>query len=277
MRNGGNSGNRDWPWSHWSAVKTLLIINCLIYILCNMGTVGEELCFFLSLNRMGIQHYQLWRPFTYMFTHMTFMHIFGNMWSLWIFGSLLEPALGKTRFYKLYLFSGLIGAATWLLANWWGEPAICIGASGSVFGIMVATAMSFPHAKLQLIIPPISLKMRTFAILYCLYEIYAELSINDNVAHLAHLGGALGAIIFMRRLLKRSSFQNNPSCQWLKNIFRMKNEKKDNSSHSSNSLGELDSNEVDRVLDKLAATGRSSLTQEEKALLEEASRRLRDN
>ena len=276
MRDGGRGSRDSMPWSNWSAVKTLLIINFVVFLLCNFGNAGERLRNFLALNCYGVSQFQLWRPFTYMFTHMTTWHILGNMWSLWLFGKMLENTLGKSKLFQLYIFSGLIGAGTWLLANWWGQDALCIGASGSVFGIMVAAAMMFPTAELQLLFPPIAMKLRTFAILYCVYEIYAEAQIHDNVAHLAHLGGALGAIIFMQKLMSQRTKRNNPSSIWLKNIFKKKNTSQQSSGSSGNGLGELDSDEVDRVLDKLATTGRSSLTPEETALLEEASRRLRD-
>lgn len=276
MRSGGGGSRGSFPWSNWSAVKTLLIINIIVFLLCNLGETGKRLTVFLSLNRYALCNYKFWGPFTYMFTHATFWHIFGNMWSLWLFGGLIENTLGKTKTFQLYLFSGLIGAGLWMLANWNEPIAICIGASGSVFGFMVAAAMAFPDVKLQLLFPPVSMKMRTFAICYCIYEIFAEWSINDNVAHLAHLGGALGAVIFMRSLLKSSSKRNNSSLKWLKNIFHKKNAAPSGNPSSGGGLGELDSDEVDRVLDKLATTGRSSLTPEETALLEEASRRLRD-
>jgi len=271
----GSGGRSNLPWSNWSAVKTLLIINLIVFLLCNFGNMGRTLTYYLSLNRYAFNDYKFWGPFTYMFTHTTFWHVFGNLWSLWLFGGLIENSLGKTKTFQLYIFSGLIGAALWLLANWNEYNAICIGASGSVFGFMVAAAMAFPDVKLQLIFPPVAMKMRTFAILYCLYEIYAEYAMHDNIAHLAHLGGALGAVIFMRSLLKNSSKRNNLSFKWLKSIFRKKNSEP-RPDGPSGGLGELDSDEVDRVLDKLAATGRSSLTPEEAALLEEASRRLRD-
>ena len=276
MRNDGGGSRGNYPWSNWSAVKTLLIINIIVFFLCNLGETGKRLTILLSLNRFAFYDFKFWGPITYMFTHATFWHFFGNMWSLWLFGGLIENTLGKARTFQLYIFSGLIGAGLWMLANWTEPLAICIGASGSVFGFMVAAAMAFPNVKLQLIFPPVSMKMRTFAIFYCIYEIFAEMSINDNVAHLAHLGGALGAVIFMRALLKKSSKRNNSNLKWLKNIFHKKNSAPPSSGSSSGGLGELDSDEVDRVLDKLATTGRSSLTPEETALLEEASRRLRD-
>ena len=281
MRRGQQRGR--WPWDSWSAVKLLLIINVVVWVLCNLGENGERFCYFMSLSCDGVRSLQLWKPFTYMFTHVSAWHLFVNLWALWMFGKLVEMAIGKSRMIQLYLFSGLIGAVIWLLFNWHGSPAVCIGASGATFGIMVAAAMAFPTMRVQLIFPPISMKLRTLAIVYCAYEIFAEIGTISNIAHLAHLGGALGAFIFMRRLFAAMPGKN-PTAEWLKGIFKRTVPRSrpstsgDASSQAStgNGLGDLDSDEVDRVLDKLAATGRSSLTPDEKALLEEASRRLRD-
>ena len=280
MRNGGGGARSNLPWANWSAIRTLLTINVCIFLACSIDkNVGDKVVECMALSRDALSNYKFWCPFTYMFTHQTFMHIFGNLWSLWLFGGLIENVLGKPKTFMLYIFSGLIGAGTWLLANWWSSaPYVrCIGASGSVFGFMVAAAMAFPDVKLQLLFPPVSLKMRTFAILYCLYEIYAEYGMNqDNIAHLAHLGGALGGFIFMRALLGKSSRRNKLRFKFLNSILKRMQSASHAQKPSGDSPDELDSDEVDRVLDKLAATGRSSLTPEETALLEKASRWLRD-
>lgn len=264
----------------WSAVKTLLVINVAMFVLCNLGKFGARVEGYSALSCEDIRHFELWRLFTYMFTHVDFWHIFGNMWSLLIFGGLVERAIGKQRMFGLYVFSGLIGAVTWLLSNWWLEiPSMCIGASGATFGIMLAAALAFPDVKLQLLFPPVTLKMRTLIICLGVYEILMEFSIDSNVAHIAHLGGMLGGFLFMHQLCpSRWPFS---LVQWFKKLFRRQGGVRTfPGGTAQGSEGrkrpELDSAEVDRVLDKLSRTGRSSLTPEEMAILEEASRRLKD-
>lgn len=282
-----DSGSGDSaPWASWSAVKTLLISNIAVFFLCNVNNGFVD---FLALSWGGMEKLQVWKPFTYMFTHVDFMHIFGNMWSLWIFGGILEPVLGKRRMIQLYVFSGLIGAATWLLANW-GAPAGCIGASGSTFGIMCAAAMAYPDVKIQLLFPPVAMRLRTLAIVFGVYEIFLELGNSgyDNVAHLAHIGGMLGAFIYMRQLSPRFRLfgGNGGFSRWFSSLFKRQNTGSGGTDGNANRqgmgkrssrLGNLRSEDVDRVLDKLATSGRSSLTPEEAAILEEASRRLKDD
>ena len=264
MRGGGYGGGR-YPWSDWSAVKTLVVVNVAVFVLQQL--LGNGFTQFLALSAPGVWHLELWRPLTYMFAHAGLSHILFNMWSLWVFGGMVERVLGKARLVQLYVFSGLIGALWWLLANW-GSPALCVGASGSVFGVMAAAAMAFPNARMQLLFPPVEMRLRTLALCLALLEVVSEMADKgSNVAHLAHIGGMVGAFIFMRRLVP--GFGDGVLSRLTRGWRRPRSTKKDSR------LGRLDPREVDRVLDKLATSGRSSLTPEEQATLAEASRRLR--
>lgn len=264
MRGGGYGGGR-YPWSDWSAVKTLVVANVAVFVLQQL--LGDEFSQFLALSAPGVWHLELWRPLTYMFAHAGLSHILFNMWSLWVFGGMVERVLGKARLVQLYVFSGLIGALWWLLANW-GSPALCVGASGSVFGVMAAAAMAFPNARMQLLFPPVEMRLRTLALCLALLEVVSEMADKgSNVAHLAHIGGMVGAFIFMRRLVP--GFGDGVLSRLTRGWRRPRSTRKDSR------LGRLDPREVDRVLDKLATSGRSSLTPEEQATLAEASRRLR--
>lgn len=257
-------------------MKTLLVANIVIWLLCNLS---QRLLEGLCLSSLQVRNFELWRLGTYMFVHQGFGHLLMNMWGLWVFGELVENCLGKVRMYQLYVFSGFIGGLLWMLLNW-NRPAICIGASGAVFGVMMAAAIAYPQAEMQLLIPPVKMRLRTLALCLAGLEIILEIGNSglDSVAHLAHLGGMLGAFIYMRRLIQK--YQGNAGGglgEWLASWYRRLTRKTSSGGSGSKGsrLGDLDPQEVDRVLDKLATTGRSSLTPEEHEILDEASRRLR--
>ncbi|MBO4345555.1 MAG: rhomboid family intramembrane serine protease [Victivallales bacterium] len=247
-----------------------------------------------------IRKLQLWRLATYLFAHATTFHIFCNMWAVFLFGRGLERVLGCRRFLTLYFISGIIGALCWCLVNWNVETAAiaskgitlykiplskideaveagykllrieggCVGASGSVFGLLVATALAFPDVRIQLLFPPVAMKMRTFAIIYIVIEILSLFDKSSNVAHIAHLGGALGGFIYMRRLCPNGSF--------LGRLFRRRRRPAmrviSNDDLDDAEAAFLSSPEVARVLKKLSQVGHDGLTEEEKILLARVAR-----
>lgn len=212
---------------------------------------------------------ELYRMLTYMFLHGGFGHILFNMWGLYLFGSTLEARIGAKRFLALYLFSGLLGACFWLFFNW-GTRVPCIGASGALFGVILATAMFYPDMPIMLLFPPIPMKLRTFAIVYVCAEIFFEMSnIEGNVAHIVHLGGGLGgylfAIIFYREEVK-GFFPGFSS--------RKRRNKGISIDHNGWTIVDyeerISQKEVDRLLDKISMYGINSLTEEELETLRRA-------
>jgi hypothetical protein len=145
--------------------------------------------------------------------------------------------------------------------------SICIGASGALFGLMVASALAFPDARIMLLIPPIPLKLRTFAIVYCILEIVLALSAQGNIAHLAHLGGALGGFLYMRRLGCPAPFADALSNWWRK---RQRSTPDVNINPDNPST-----KEVNHILDRISEVGYDGLTEQEKAALKTASDNLR--
>jgi membrane associated rhomboid family serine protease len=236
----------------------------------------------LWLTAEPVRHGQVWRLLTYIFLHGGFWHILLNMWGLFMFGRSLEQRLGRWRFLALYLVSGLIGAGTWLLLNW-GSPVPVIGASGSVCGVVMATAMLFPDVRVILLIPPVPLKLKTFIVVFAVVEIFSELAIHDGIAHIAHLGGMLGGFFFMQHHLPRYSFGR--LFGRIPNPFRRKWRLHTNPAASAGrgaASGGADSadggdtmHDVDRVLDKIGREGINSLTAAERDVLERARERLR--
>lgn len=150
---------------------------------------------------------QVWRWVSYIFVHGDWRHILFNMWALRIFGPMVERELGRVQFFKLYFLCGVLGAAAWLPFNLGppsGPPSLLIGASAAVCGVLACAAVICPHNTVQLIIPPIPVKVRTLAIVLIGFDVCVIMfsGTNTRVAHLAHLGGAFGAAVYMRDYLK---------------------------------------------------------------------------
>lgn len=217
----------------------LIWVNVIVFLL--QWVTKHQLTVFLELTPDGIRGYEVWRLGTYMFAHGNPAHIFMNMWGLYMFGKPLEDRLGGTRFLNLYLLSGFIGGGTWLLFNWSATGPFggaVIGASGAVFGVMMAVAMLYPRERVVVLVPLLALcflsllpgipenviwigfvvclafsakmpqvpmKLRTLVLIYAVMEIVCELAqLQGGVAHLAHLGGMLGGFIYIRRAFGHS-------------------------------------------------------------------------
>lgn len=211
----------------------LIIINVLMWTAALVfRNKGIDLDRYLGLHYYDSDQYSSYQMFTYMFMHSqaSISHLFCNMFSLYMFGRLLEMVWGAQRFLIYYLVCG-VGAAIVQQLTWrWGmhdamahalaafNPAvsfdqinsmpyaelltycssyvnsyITVGASGSVFGILLAFGMLFPNAQLFLLFPPIPLKAKWLVIGYGVFELAAGVvgTTGDNVAHFAHLGGML--------------------------------------------------------------------------------------
>ena len=311
MRTREERGPMGWLNPNGSMVKALILANVVVFLL-DMLT-NRHLADLLLLHPWYVRQFQFWRLITYQFAHGGFMHLLFNMYGLWLFGRGVEQLLGQRRFLQLYLFSGIVGAGLWLLANWWGGGMAviveesgamgryiyksleqldlvlkdhpdyrlvsvyggCVGASGALFGVMAAAAMAFPNAVISLLFPPISLRMKTFIWVYALLEVVMAFDSHSNVAHLAHLGGMVGAFIYMRRLRRGQQFS---VLEWLKSRFsgfgrRSRRHGPDRNFPKMD--GGPTSEEVDRVLEKMSQEGYEKLTEAEKRTLEAASQRLR--
>ena len=194
------------------AVKNIIIINILVMIMTSLN------------ERFMIEHFALfyptspffrwWQPVTHLFMHGGFMHIFFNMYAVYIFGSVLERIWGTKKFLIYYFVTGL-GAALvhtgveWLQMQYWmaaaaeGRPAALtsihalkmtptVGASGAVFGLLMGYAMLYPDSIMSLIFPPISMKAKWFVLIYAAIELLTGITgTGAGIAHFAHLGGLI--------------------------------------------------------------------------------------
>ncbi len=146
-----------------------------------------------------------WQLLTYGFLHGDLMHIFFNMFGLWMFGRELELLMGSKRFL-IYFFTCVVGAGLiqLIVAGSSGVVYPTVGASGGVFGILLAYALTFPNRTVMLIFPPIPMKAKYFVVFYGLLELYFGVSgTMPGVAHFAHLGGMLFGFLLLKYWSKR--------------------------------------------------------------------------
>jgi len=162
----------------------------------------------LSLHPLGYG-FLPFQVVTYAFMHGNFGHLFFNMIGLWTFGQELERLWGPKRYMQYYGASVLSAAAIQLLVTWLlGSPYPTLGASGGLFGLLLAFGMLFPHRQVMLIIPPIPLKAKTLVIGYGALELFFGVTgTQEGVAHFAHLGGMLGGFLLIQYWRGRPPFQ----------------------------------------------------------------------
>jgi membrane associated rhomboid family serine protease len=188
------------PW-----VRALLIANVIVFFLTQSQ---PQLGVTLALFPAGVMS-RPWTPITYMFVHADFWHIFFNMLSLFFFGPRVEERLGKGHFLALYLVSGLAGA----LFSFLTPAALIVGASGAVFGVQLAFARYWPRVRI-LIWGVLPIEARWLVVIMTLVSLKGGFSGGGGIAHWAHLGGYIGAAVFlvvMDRLSPARSFRSRAS------------------------------------------------------------------
>jgi len=193
------------------AVTWLLGINTGIFLL--MALLGVRFSvesfvnfYFGLIPALVVQHGYIWQIITYGFIHFGFMHWFGNMLGLWMFGAAIEQAWGSRRFLELY-FIGVIGAAVTTVAISYahvlGNPMQpTVGASGGVFAILMAFGMLFADNEIMMIPFPFIIKAKYFVGILIVATLALAMAGGGNVAYVAHLGGLLFGYLYVKRGLK---------------------------------------------------------------------------
>ena len=196
----------------YSAVKILIAANVLMFILQSMTNGALDVLFALwPLHSIdGVSYFYPWQIITYAFLHSTdhVTHLLFNMLGLWMFGAEVERYVGPRRLLVCYFASVVTAALSQLfIPNLFGAPpAATVGASGGVFGLLLAYAFLFPTRKVIPLIPPIPMPAWLFATLYAGVELFLGVTGSvSGVAHFAHLGGMVGsALVIMRWRRARS-------------------------------------------------------------------------
>ena len=201
--------------------KNIVAVNILLFIatLVNENFMVANFAMFYPSS----PYFKIWQPLTHMFMHGGFWHIFFNMYTLLMFGSVLERSIGSRRFLTFYFVTGLGAAALhtgveWLQATMFlannsmlNYHALLmtptLGASGAIYGVLIGYAMCYPQSRLTLIFPPVTLTAKWFVIIFAVIELFTGISgFQDGVAHFAHLGGMLFGWLMIRWWRKRGGF-----------------------------------------------------------------------
>ena len=192
-------------------VKNLLMINTIMLVATYIfsDVMYQKLGLFYPAS-------PLFKPYqfiTHMFMHGNFVHLFFNMYALWIFGCALEYVWGSKRFLLFYMATGLGAAVFHCFVLWLSSLSMpvnsmayyqlimtpTVGASGAIYGVLLGYGMLFPNNILQLLFPPIALKAKWFVLIFGALELFLGLTDRGgNVAHFAHLGGMIFAYLFIR-------------------------------------------------------------------------------
>jgi membrane associated rhomboid family serine protease len=239
----------------------------------------------------GLLGGQVWRFLTFQFLHVSFVHLFFNMYALFLFGPYVERYWRSRPFLGFYLISGLAGALFYALMVFIdilpGDllGTNLLGASAGVFAVLIGTAIISPEGRIMLLIPPIPMKMRTFALVMLGLEVILLLTNSSNAGGSAgHLGGALMGFLFFKipglgNLLHKLepgvsvvSPKRRPGRPGAgKKSFRVRHNYEPKLRPRSK-VNEH-SSEIDRILDKINEEGLHSLTDEERQILQKAAKR----
>lgn len=296
--------------------KNLLLINLVVFLVTLLMPGLDD---WLGLHFVMAPDFQVYQLFTYMFMHAGFSHIFFNMFALWMFGCVVERVWGPRRFLLYYLVCG-VGAGLFqelaqivqfysimsssvpnfslsqlsMAAQVNGEALnawTTVGASGAVYGILLAFGMTFPEERIFIFPLPVPIKAKWFVVLYAGVEIAMALGTpGDGVAHLAHLGGMAFGFFLIRYWRRQAGVRGNTRAfgaqffdslrsSWERRSHRGTSDgswragREDNPDWEYNARKKREQEEIDRILDKIRRNGYDSLSREEKQRLFDSSRK----
>jgi membrane associated rhomboid family serine protease len=228
---------------------------------------------------------QVWRLLTFQFLHDpdSIWHLLFNMFGLWIFGPMVEEVLGRSKYLAFYLVCGIMGGVLYVFLNLLGMAGLSlpgvlnadptmplVGASAGVFGVIMACAYLSPNTVVQLIFPPIPLKMKWLAYGYVGLSLFNLLTSGHNAGgDAAHIGGAIGGYFFIRNTHHLGDFFD------VLGNSKKPRKPKAGRGRGPKTAGRSDGPseaEIDRILAKVNTKGIASLTSKEKKTLEQASR-----
>jgi membrane associated rhomboid family serine protease len=297
-------------------IKSLILINAIIFFLdvffFGIYRIGDVPLIYYFAKYFYLQpiesgNFYIWQLITYQFIHGGVWHLFFNLFALWMFGVELESIWGSRKFLTFYLLSG-IGAGLFQLfvAPLFSEPSPTIGASGAIFGVLAAYGFTFPDRPVFMFPIFIPIPAKFFVILYAgLAFLLGITGSAGNVAHIAHLGGAVTGFLLLKlgdkigiyRLVNRLTggsayhpyetyggeyFVRKPRYRQREPFieeppyYEIYDEpsKKQPKSYFTFEGEEITQEIVDRILDKIAERGYQSLTEKEKRILLELSKKL---
>ena len=246
-------------------VKLLLILNIIVFLLVEISGMQFEL-FYSNFGLVPAKvwsSFMIWQPITYLFLHGGFIHLLFNMFVLWMFGKDLENQWGYIPFLKYYFACGIgAGIATSIFG--WGSFTPVIGASGAIYGLLLAYGLTYPNRLVYLYgIFPIKVKFMVIGM--GVIAFFASMtSTNSTVSHITHIAGMVVGLIYLQSKL---NFKNLKL--WLIDrkihSLNVKISKRENSHHQLQK-------KVDKILEKLNTEGWDGLTEAEQKVLHTASK-----
>ncbi len=251
-----------------TAIKLLIGANIVMFILkaltamYNVNMVGA-----LGLSPQTIWP-MLWQPITYMFIHGDIWHVAINMFVLWMFGSELEMIWGQRSFLKYFFVTGIGSGLVWVLFNMGTSYTVLIGASGAIYGILMAYGLLFPNRTVYLyfLIP---IKVKWLVLLIGAIAFFSSFNDTSNISHVTHLSGMILGYLYLKKEWK----WNKMSVSVRRKVVELKSardERKQKHIHMAQK-------DLDRILDKINESGIDSLTEDEKDVLYSSSKRLSRN
>ncbi len=252
-------------------VKKLLLVNIGVYVLqfvFRAASYPLEPIFALIPSDV-VRYFTVWQLVTYAFLHGSFFHIFFNLFALWMFGGDVERVLGSDHFTKFYFITAVGAGVVQMLSNW-GDSVIILGASGAIYGILVAFAVFYPNRIITLLlffVVPIRIKAKymvaIFVGLSLLFGIEGHFfGVSGGTAHFAHLGGALIGFFYLRwqHLLGITIRE----LRWRREKRRLDQARKKQRDR------EQVRQKVDQILDKINTVGMDNISEEERKFLKDA-------
>ncbi|ACB32940.1 Rhomboid family protein [Leptothrix cholodnii SP-6] len=178
--------------------KALMLICTAMF--CVQLLFGSWLEGLFALWPLGSGLFMPWQPLTHAFLHGDPLHLFFNMFGLWMFGSEIEMIWGRKRYWHFLLASAVAGAVAQMLVSLLGIPmGPTVGASGALYGLLLAFGMMFPERIIMPLFPPIPMKAKIFVVVFGGIALLSGIfSPTGGVAHFAHLGGMLGGWLMIR-------------------------------------------------------------------------------
>ena len=255
-------------------VKALLIINAVVFLVQIFADQGTPQYPYGRLSStLGVTAgawWQVWRYVTFQFLHADAWHIVLNMLGVYFFGTALEQRLGSQRFLTFYLSCGIVaGLAYVVIARLYPQfpPDLpIIGASGGVYGILLAAAVFFPHFRIIFIFFPVPIRMAALIIfgimILTVLQALAGGQVYNAMSDVAHLGGAVTAAFWIWALPRLGAATHEAREKISEGAWEKKLEKR-----------RREQQEIDRILAKISQQGINSLTAREKRFLQQATRR----
>jgi membrane associated rhomboid family serine protease len=266
--------SRITPW-----VLRLIAANAVVLLLMRTIFISPELASALAFSPADALR-EPWTFFTYMFVHAGLLHLLGNMFMLFVFGTAVENRMGGRAFIFYYLLCGVGGAAFSLALSNIMSVGPMVGASGAVLGVALAFAMYWPDAEMIVFPLPVPIRARTLVgLLVGMDVFFSFLTPGDGIAHVAHVGGVLfGYLYFRMQGLSRRSPQPPPRA--VERVVMVQSGAAEPERRTpvtpARPRRRVDADpvaaEVDRVLDKISEKGIASLTPAERRFLDEVSR-----